>query len=293
MLFRTVSLIAVILGVGVNLYTQSPICKDETANRNCCGVTRIEDCPLVGCGGDPELNKKKNRTDLPATPAAPLTFTQLTSFTHPADWTSGQSRTLLESWGEGRNIQLTGYVFEADNYTQGKETTNCSLGSSDFNDFHIVLVENLTLANKSKAAEDKVKEAEDAVEAAEDAGTASQIALAKAKLATAKEKAKTAHKKAEKRSLTAEISPRLRPNVAPVGIGSSSDRIISLLRKYAREFTYVRVTGWAMLDTQHIDSPINRRSNWELHPVTKFEVCTATVAECDAGTGWTNIETVP
>ncbi|MEO7539052.1 MAG: cell envelope integrity protein TolA [Pyrinomonadaceae bacterium] len=231
--------------------------------------------------------------DKPAIPVEPKTFTQLTSFTHPATWTSGTGRNLLESWGEGRNIQLTGYVFEADNYTGGKETTNCSLGTSDYNDFHIVLVEGLTLANKSKAADDKVKEAEDAVDAAEDGGNAADIASAKAKLIIAKDKAKTAHKKAEKRSLTAEISPRLRPNVAPVGSGSASDRIISLLRKYARELTYVRVTGWAMLDTQHIDSPINRRSNWELHPVTKFELCTAAIADCDAGTGWTNIEVIP
>lgn len=60
----------------------------------------------------------------------------------------------------------------------------------------------------------------------------------------------------------------------------------------AREFAYVRVTGWAMLDTQHIAHPINRRSNWEIHPATKFEVCTATVADCDVGTGWTSLEEV-
>ena len=292
MLYRIVFLI-IAVGTAVVAYAQPPICRDETGTRNCCGITRIGDCPDVGCGGDPELNKKKNRTDLPTIPAEPKTFTQLTSFTHPATWASGTGRALLESWGEGRNIQLTGYVFEADNYTSGKETTNCSLGTSDFNDFHIVLVENLTLANKWKAAADKVKLAEDAVDDAEAGGTAAQIASAKAKLKTAKDKAKAAHKRAEKRSLTAEISPRLRPNVAAVGNGSSSDRTISLLRKFAREFTYVRVTGWAMLDTQHIDSPIDRRSNWELHPVTKFEVCTATIADCDAGTGWTNLEAMP
>lgn len=157
MLFRTIFLVAVVIAVSLNLYPQSPICKDETGTRNCCGVTRIEDCPVEGCGGDPELNKKKNRTDLPTIAAEPKTFTQLTSFTHPAAWTSGQSRALLETWGEGRNIQLTGYVFEADNYTQGKETTNCSLSTSDFNDFHIVLVENLILANKPRLRTTRLK----------------------------------------------------------------------------------------------------------------------------------------
>ena len=269
---------------------QAQICKDRTAGRNCCDVVAIGGCPLQGCGGDPELNTKKNRPDLPSIPAEPLTFIEFASFTHPASWSSGTGRALLESWGEGRNVQLTGYVFEADNYTQGAETTNCNLGTSDFNDFHIVLVEDLELANRSKAAEQKVKDAEDALEAAEEGGSSSAIATAKAKLKTAKTKFKAAHKKAEKLSLTAEITPRLRPNVALVGNGSPSDRIISLLRKYAREFTYVRVTGWALLDTQHISRPIDRLSNWEIHPVTTFEVCTATVDQCKAGTGWMNIE---
>ncbi len=158
MLFRTILFLTITTGA---LNAQAQICKDETAVRNCCNVTTIGACPLIGCGGDPELNTKKNRTDLPTTPAEPLTFTELADFTRPASWASGTGRTLLESWGEGRNIQLTGYVFEADNYTQGAETTNCNLGTSDFNDFHIVLVEDLVLANKSKAAEQKVKDAED------------------------------------------------------------------------------------------------------------------------------------
>ena len=287
MLFRFLILASLLLGISSVV---AQICKDGVAGRNCCDVVTIAACPIQGCGGDPELNAKKNRTDLPTTDAEPLTFMEFASFTHPASWTSGTGRSLLETWGEGRNIQLTGYVFEADNYTQGAETTNCNLGTSDFNDSHIVLVEDLTLANKSKAAEQKVKDAEDALEAAEQNGSSAAITTAKAKLKTAKSKFKTAHKKAEKQSITAEISPRLRPNVDPVGNSSSSDRIISLLRKYARELTYVRVTGWAMLDTQHISKPIDRRSNWELHPVTKFEVCTATVADCDAGTGWVNLE---
>jgi hypothetical protein len=54
------------------------------------------------------------------------------------------------------------------------------------------------------------------------------------------------------------------------------------LRTIAREHTQVRVTGQLMYDNAHLvnDDPDNilprqpkRFSLWEIHPVTKFEVC--------------------
>lgn len=246
---------------------QVPVCADEVVSRNCCGVNRIEDCPLVGCGGDPELNKKKNRTDSPPAAAVELkTFTQLTKFKHPKKWTVGTGRVLLEQWGEGRAVQLVGFVFEVDDYKDGHESTNCHLATIGYNDFHITLVENLTLANKWKDRKAKIA-----------------LADTPAKKKKAEDKAKAARLRVKARSLTAEITPRLRTD------GWTIER----LRSLERDFAYVRITGWAMLDTQHIKNPINRRSNWELHPVTNFEVCTATVAECDAGTLWTNLQDVP
>jgi len=242
---------------------QVEVCADKNATRNCCGVTALSACPAQGCGGDPELNRKKNRVDLPAIAGTPLTFTQLTAFKRPKKWTSGTLRPLLENWGEGRVVQLTGYIFEADNYTSGAESTNCYLSTSDFNDFHIVLVEDLVLANKWKALDDAI-----------------DLATTPAKKKAAEKRAKAAHKRAERRSITAEITPRLRPD----------GWTIAKLRSLARRFAYVRVTGYAMLDTQHISKPIDRRSNWELHPVTKFEVCTTTVAECDSGAGWASLD---
>lgn len=241
---------------------QVAVCKDDNPTRNCCGVTTLAGCPVEGCGGDPELNRKKNRTDLPTVAGVALTFTQLTAFKYPKKWSAGTKRTLLESWGEGRSVQLTGYIFDAENYTQGAESTNCYLTTNDFNDFHIVLVEDLVLANKWKTLDDAISQA-----------------TTSAKKKAAEKKAKAAHLRAERRSLTAEITARLRLD----------GWTIVKLRDLARRFAYVRVTGWAMLDTQHISRPIARRSNWELHPVTKFEVCTTTVAECSVGNGWVEL----
>ncbi len=255
-----------------------PVCQDDKPGRNCCGVTRIQDCPDTGCGGDPLLNRKKNKTSAPAAgDVAPLTILQIANFKFPKkkDWHSGNPRDQLEQWGEGRAVQISAFLIHAENYASGNEGTNCNLGHNEYNDFHLVLVDNLTLANKWKIADARAD------------------ALTGTKKKAAKKTAKRAYKRAEKKSLTAEIGPRLRITSAAIGSETDSDREFKLLQRLAKDFTYVRVTGWAMLDTQHISTPINRLSNWEIHPVTKFEGCTATVAECDTGTGWKKLDEMP
>lgn len=82
-------------------------------------------------------------------------------------------------------------------------------------------------------------------------------------------------------AVSAEITPRLR----------RAGWELRKLRRLARDRAYVRVTGWLMLDSFHITfRPLNRSTNWEIHPVTKFEVCTLTVARCRQGEGWVALE---
>lgn len=81
-------------------------------------------------------------------------------------------------------------------------------------------------------------------------------------------------------AVTAEITPRFRK------AGWDFDKLDFL----GEEKYYVRVTGWFMLDTEHINNPIIRSTNWEIHPVTKFEVCTLTKPKCDQGHGWLLLE---
>jgi hypothetical protein len=83
-------------------------------------------------------------------------------------------------------------------------------------------------------------------------------------------------------AVTAEITPRIRRNHP----GWTPAKLQTLAQRGA----FVRVTGWLMLDTQHIQSPITRSTNWEVHPVTEFEVCTMTVARCRAGEGWVTLD---
>ena len=85
----------------------------------------------------------------------------------------------------------------------------------------------------------------------------------------------------DRASTTAKITQRFRNDKW------TYDRLASIPKG-----KYVRVTGWAMLDTQHVGKPTPvRKTHWEIHPLTKFEVCTATKSECD--TGWVKLEDIP
>ena len=98
----------------------------------------------------------------------------------------------------------------------------------------------------------------------------------------------------ESESVTAELTPRVR------AAGSHTTTwIASKLTKYQGKL--VRLTGWVMLDSAHVhhshllpgESPISavtRATDWEVHPVTKFEVCNSTIAQCRAGVGWKTID---
>jgi hypothetical protein len=87
----------------------------------------------------------------------------------------------------------------------------------------------------------------------------------------------------EETSITAEISPRIRP------AGWTFKKLNDLSKKK----TYIKVTGFLMLDTQHISKPIKRLTNWEIHPVTSLQVCTVSVTGCKEGNGWIDLADIP
>src|SRR5262249_11042885 len=96
----------------------------------------------------------------------------------------------------------------------------------------------------------------------------------------------------ESESITAELTPRVRAQ------GHTATWIASQLQQHTGKL--VRLTGWVMLDTGHGthshllpgEHPIateNRATDWEVHPVTTFEVCGSTIAHCRAGVGWKTV----
>jgi hypothetical protein len=88
-----------------------------------------------------------------------------------------------------------------------------------------------------------------------------------------------------KESIVVELSPRSRLE------GWTLPKIKALVNDDPTLTSYVRVTGWLMFDSQHASfEHMPRASAWEVHPVTKFEVCTLTKVKCDQGTGWKLLE---
>jgi hypothetical protein len=92
----------------------------------------------------------------------------------------------------------------------------------------------------------------------------------------------------EEKSVTLELTPRVRAAGHPNWVFPQVSPLQGKL---------VRVTGWLMLDTGHLHpssllpgehprSSLKRLTNWEIHPVTKLEVCHSTITACKAGQGW-------
>jgi hypothetical protein len=201
----------------------------------------IAECPNTGCGkdADSELNKAKNRTDIPGDPAVKhKTIASMRALTQPTRWNTGDDRTSIRTSGkEGTPVELNGFLLRAK--PGSAESCNCDLTRRVDTDVHLVLVE---------AADD-----------------------------------------AEETSVTAEITPRIRAN-------GHADWVFKNVNDLEGDF--VRVTGWLMLDTKHIrqrhlsptearfNKGLKRATNWEVHPVTKLEVCQKSVTACKAGQGW-------
>ncbi len=212
---------------------------EETPTTPC--PTTLTACPPEGCGGDPALNKLKNRLDGPADDQVEswsLARVLGLNEESPAGWSKKNSRGTLEDLGEGTAVAVKGWLINA--HAAQLEPCNCKVKGPENKDFHLNLV-----ASKTVATGD--------------------------------------HDEAMDKSLVVEMSPRSRRK------GWDLPRLQAL----ADVPTYVRVTGWLMFDSAHANfGHMPRASAWEVHPITKFEVCTGTKAKCDKGTGWKLLEEV-
>jgi hypothetical protein len=211
-------------------------------------IASLNDCPVTGCG---ELGDAALNTAKNRT-GNPLTVKRLTL---------DEIRRMPQpsSWNTGADrtsIRGPGREGAAVSVTgfllkakaEGKESCNCGLSHRADTDVHLVLV--------SKMPEAKTKEA---------------IA------------------EVEKDSVTAEITPRVR--------GKNEKWLYRNVNDL--EGSYLRVTGYLMLDSKHfpqaqvlqgerLNRGLSRATNWEVHPITKLEVCTKSRDECESGKGWQN-----
>ncbi|MBI3804728.1 MAG: hypothetical protein HY282_13305 [Nitrospirae bacterium] len=186
-------------------------------------ASAIPPCPPKGEGGDPALNRLKNRIDAPATYEM-MTVAQfletLTPNLHAAKDRSDFSlaHRLYVDRNEARGITLEGYLLHAKQ--AGPEGVNCY--SKTRRDFL------LWIGAKHPMT---LKEAE------------------------------------------AMRPEGVRVDATPAGQHQHKSWRLHTLKQWAKEGTRIRVSGWALYDSEHPgDVGKTRGSLWEVHPVTKIEI---------------------
>jgi hypothetical protein len=102
-------------------------------------------CPPEGDGGDPQLNRLKNRVD-DATSYYPIPFDALVQLPWPkaterkdrANWSSADAEAVARY--EGIPVSVEGYL--AKSTLEGPESCNCHGADAELRDFHIWLIKN-------------------------------------------------------------------------------------------------------------------------------------------------------
>jgi len=169
----------------------------------------------------------------------------------------------LAALGEGDFFGVIGYLYYAEK--GGIETCNCKLKNPSDRDFHLGVGFDLALATK--------------------------IADGDVKAQSAQGQPPT---EAEQRSIIVEMTPHYRAKYHSTWTLPKMENLVG---------RQVKVIGQLLLDNEHNDPNQNcafdnadesscwRGSTWEIHPVTRFFVCTNTspcTAESDDG--WTELD---
>ena len=238
------------------------------------GIPTFQECHSeypTGCSQaaryDPYLNLLKNQL-IPPTRKPLRTFTgdeygaleerlpaALTKENHE------EFKDELAAIGEGRVFALIGFLYEAKK--GGKESSNCQLTDADDIDFHLGIGFDPDLA----------------------AAAAAKKGLTPAERKKLQEEIKVS-------SHIVEVTPHWRAAFKP-------DWTLDMFEPAIGR--QVRVVGQLMLDSEHYSAKDDcafpdagpkcfRASSWELHPVTRFQVCTNGDSCTATSRGWVDIE---
>jgi hypothetical protein len=228
-----------------------------------CAAT-LEDCGREGCSDDnhhdPDLNKLKNlkSSTKPITDKSLNEMIALEQAVRTSGYNRGDPRNVLRDLGEGDQIRVVGYLLAVKQ--ECGESCNCGLHDVDVTtDNHLVLV----TPNRIRG----------------------QFALKPH--ATKKQITAMFHQR-EPGSVTAEFTPRVRADGHP---NFTSD-VQDMINQTAQGALWVRITGQLMFDSEHFrHNPLTRRTNWEVHPILKFEYCPkGKTCTQDSDANWVDID---
>jgi hypothetical protein len=242
----------------------TPACSNPSKPGKATGIDSR--CPLEGSGGDEAAqNEVKNNFCAAGTPTS-TSFDEFKSLQASVEQNKAinfgdqgnhgmhgptTDRAPLTALGEGKLVQLVAYVVAANQ--EGAESVNCKTAfdtETNKNLFHDI-----------------------------------HISLVETKQLAAP--ANTAEKNADEcQGIVAEMTPHFRP----------PEWTAVNVNKVAAAHLKVRVTGQRFFDSSHMPCAAGKevRSNprrislWEIHPIYKFELCTA--ADCDTTPTWVTLE---
>ena len=236
-------------------------CVDTDCSKKQDGTWKIQhfgDCPDEGCTRtkhhkfDPELNKLKNiRSDNQQPVLRSIRW--MKGLPDPTNLTECGNRDELKQLGEGQKLTVVAWALTARKGSQ--ESANCDIKDTKNNkkdtDNHIVLVD-------PRIKHPMLKEN-------------------------------------ERNSVTAEFTPRVRrnrhPNFTRKGLNPLIDSTWKASQLNPNGKLLVRVTGLLLFDSGHLDQPLKRNTNWEIHPVLKMEYCPkGKTCRADSDEDWKNLE---
>jgi hypothetical protein len=227
----------------------------------------LEECPREGCSKknthDPQLNRLKNLKSSNK-PIEDRTLTELIKLEKKvidSGYKTGKPRTVLTNFGEGTQVRVVGYLLAVKK--ESGESCNCGLSEVDITtDNHLVLVNPKTVTS-----------------------------LPLPEKASKKTLTAIFHKR-EDQSVTAEFTPRVRADGHP-----NFTRKIQFekLNKTHQGALWVRVTGQLFFDSEHFGKkPLKRATNWEIHPILKFEFCPqGKTCPKNGDANWVDLDSLP
>jgi|HubBroStandDraft_3_1064219.scaffolds.fasta_scaffold03153_7 hypothetical protein len=243
--------------------TKPAVCGDDITDFHVCHSDYPTGCSAKA-GYDGYLNYLKNQLVDPARtpegkPMTPADFIGLDG-NLPSGLAKNnheQFKTDMDKLGEGKVVVLTGYLYYAKK--GGAESSNCGLVDPEDIDYHIGI------------------------------GPESDLV---AKLASGKALSGPDKKTMDTTSVVVEMTPHWRAQFKPAWNLPLVQGVVG---------RQVRIFGQLLADNEHADPKDDcafqghsdrcwRASVWELHPVTRFEVCTADSCDPAGDDAWADLE---
>jgi hypothetical protein len=231
-----------------------------------CPPADIASCPSEGCSPknnhDPALNRLKNlkSSEKPVVDRTVTWMIGREKKVEDSGYKRGGPRDVLTNLDEGTQARVVGLLLAVKQ--EHGESCNCGLDLVDVTtDNHLVLVNPKVVSDNPLPPH----------------ATKAQLTAV--------------FRKREPKSVTAEFTPRVRAESHP----NFTSELQNVLNTTAQGALRVRITGQLMFDSEHFHHlPLQRATQWEIHPILKFEYCPKNkTCKTNGDENWIDLDAAP